>query len=163
MTDNTVKTNMTEAQENTAAANVAAPLATGITPNMTDEQKIQFIMKNMHMSRQDAEAVIANQKAGTFTTLYNVGGMMYTRSQLEVLGFNVSDMKPAKVVQNTEATSKGGIFDNIPDWLITAAKVMLGIIAVVGVVLVVKNFVIPKFFGDRTVEYNGAEIDEIEV
>lgn len=142
-------------QQNAAAAQAAQQAAAqaGGTNNP------QAVMNAMGLNQEQQQAVMANQAAGVKPIpLYNFGGQLYTEQQLNAMGYCVSNVQPT-----AHAEQKSGLFDGIPDWLITAAKVALGIIAVVGLVLVVKNFVVPKFFGDRTVEYNGAEIDDIEV
>ena len=152
---NTQAAQATIDQQNAAAAQAAQQAAAqaGGTSNP------QAVMTGMGLNAQQQQAVMANQNAGVKPIpLYNFGGQMYTEQQLNQMGYCVSNVQPSAQVEQ-----KSGLFDGIPDWLITAAKVALGIIAVVGLVLVVKNFVIPKFFGDKTCTVDGMDIDDIEV
>ena len=142
-------------QQNAAAAQAAQQAAqqAGGTNNP------QAVMNAMGLNEQQQQAVMANQQAGVKPIpLYNFGGQLYTEQQLNAMGYCVSNVQPT-----AQAEQKSGLFDGIPDWLITAAKVALGIIAVVGLVLVVKNFAIPKFFGDKTCNLDGMDIDDVEV
>ena len=155
MADATNTTQATIDQQNAAAAQAAAQAAqqAGGTNNP------QAVMNAMGLNEQQQQAVMANQQAGIKPIpLYNFGGQLYTEQQLNAMGYCVSNVQPT-----AHAEQKSGLFDGIPDWLVTAAKVAIGIIAVVGLVLVVKNFVIPKFIGDRTAEVDGQLLDDIEV
>lgn len=159
----------TEKMENQATKEMAEQLkkdlaanGSGNLSNLSDDQ-VRANLTAILGDQNQVEAVMRNRAAGLATTSYVINGKCYTRQFLESNGLDVQQYTPTAAKVDTSTTTKGGIFDNIPDWLVTAAKIILGIVVVVGLVLVVKNFVLPKFIGDKTVEYNGAEIDDVEV